>query len=189
MNGLHKCHFRNIMMGCAGMALLALVGCQSKPVAPLDDESTLPTQVSGASDARIMALQSQLNKAGVRVITIGQEYLVSIPSTLLFPMQSPQLTWESYKLLNDLACFLQQFRKITVNVTAFSTRYVSDKREHALTLARARAVAHYLDTQDIDTRFIIAKGLGRDKPILADQKQGEASLNARIEITFRRAVA
>lgn len=170
------------------LLLLLMAGCQSRTGNP-DNLIKLPTHVDGASDAQIIKLQTRLNKDGVRVITIGQDYLLSIPSALIFPEQSPQLTWESYQLLNDIVCFLQQFRKVNVNVTAFSSKYVSPQREHALTLARARAVAEYLWSQDIDSRFVFTQGLGSDKPMGAFGQNKDNSPISRIEITFRRAIA
>ncbi len=170
------------------LLLLATVGCQPRTGNP-DDLIKLPTHVDGASDAQIVKLQTQLNKDGVRMISIGQYYLLSIPSHLLFADQSPRLTWESYQLLNDVVCYLQQFRKINVNVSAHSSKYVSPQREHALTLARALAVADYLWSQDIDSRFVFTQGLGSDKPMGAFKQNSDASPISRIEITFRRAVA
>ena len=168
------------------LAVLHIAGCSrtAQPAADLD----LPTQVNGASDAGIVSLQARLNKAGVNVVSIGQDYLVAIPSGLLFATQSPRLTWESYQLLNNVVCYLQQFRKVTINVSAFSSKYVSKKREHALTLARAEAVAEYLWSQGIDSRFIFTQGAGSDKPIVAFKTRGDLSPNSRIEITFRRAI-
>lgn len=170
------------------LILLSLAGCQHT-ASRVDEPIKLPTHVAGASDREIIALQTRLNKVGVRIITIGQDYLVSIPSVLLFATQSPQLTWDSYGLLNDVVCYLREFRKVSVSVRAFSSKYVSPQREHALTLARARAVAEYLWGQDVDTRFIFTQGMGSDKPDGAFKQYGDGSSVSRIEITFRRAVA
>lgn len=169
------------------LVMFISVGCH-RYQAPTTDESKLPTRVDGASDRVIKKMQNDLVREGARVITMGQNYLISIPSALLFADQSPKINWGAYALLNDVACYLQQFRKITVQVNAFSTPYVSCRREHALTLARANAVADYLWSQGIDSRFIFSKGVGIDKPIIAFAKRGDISQNSRIEITFRRAV-
>ncbi len=169
---------------------MGLSGCQQmRSPQPVFEANKLPTHVDGASDKQIISLQNRLEKNGVRVITMGQDYMVSIPSKLIFARQSPRLTWESYGILNDVVCYLQQFRKINVNVTAFSTKYVSERREHALTLTRARAVGDYLWSQDIDTRFIFTQGLASDKPKGAFTQYEDGSTLSRVEITFRRAVA
>lgn len=170
------------------MVLLTLSGCHKKFwIAPT--QRALPYKVAGASDPAMMNLQASLNRKGVRVITIGQDYLISIPSKALFPNELPQLTWGSYGLLNLVVCYLKQFRKIAINVTAYSNKCISAKRDRALTLARARAVGDYLWSQGIDSRFIFTRGLGSDKPIVAQAGKDDASQNSRIEITFRDAVA
>ncbi len=169
------------------MALLALTGCHKRH---LDlEQAKLPYKVAGTNDRAVMAMQARFNSEGVRVITIGQDYMISIPSAALFPNESPQLTWGSYALLNAVTCYLKQFRKIGVNVTAFSNKCVSAQRDRALTMARARAVGDYLWSQGIDSRFIFTQGLGSDKPIVSFTQQGDQSPNSRIEITFRDAVA
>lgn len=156
----------------------------------LDDPglTKMPARVKGTADARVITLQNKFAKEGVQVVTIGQDYLVSIPAQLLFPNESPQLTWQSYALLNQVVDFLQQFRKVTVSVTGYSMPYVSVRREDALTLARAKSVSNYLWSQGIDSRFIFAEGAGRDKPIAGDPTGGDASVNSRIEITFQDAI-
>lgn len=168
---------------------LLLVGCSGVPpfTPPYSDRSRLPKKVA-APDVTMKKLTKKLSSCGVRIITIGEDYLISIPSTALFPDQSPRLMWESYGLLNNTVRFLKQFRKVAVNVTGYSSKYVSTQRERALTLARARAVADYLWSQGIDSRFIFTEGLGSDKPIMDYARPGDKSQNSRIEITFRDAI-
>lgn len=171
------------------LTLLVLTGCKTKVYRPLENEALkLPYKLEGADDRAIIKLQKTLKRCGVVVITVGQDYLISIPSTSLFPNQSPHLTWASYGLLNNVVRFLKQFRKVAVNVTAYSGKYVSVRREHALTLERARTVADYLWSQGIDSRFIFSEGMGSDKPIMGYVREGDQSPSSRIEITFRDAI-
>ncbi|MCX7118040.1 MAG: type IVB secretion system protein IcmN/DotK [Legionellales bacterium] len=163
--------------------LVLLAGCQK--TRHIIEPATLPYKVNGASDKAMQAMQARFNHEGIRVVTIGQDYMVSIPSSVLFPNESPRLTWRSYALLNAVACYLREFRKVSVNVTAFSNKCVSVDRDRALTRARARAVGDYLWSQGVDSRFIFTQGLGSDKPIVAYTELGDASPNSRVEITFR----
>ena len=179
----------NIARLVTACAIATILGCRPSAVRPIDDSIPLPTHVAGASDASIIWLEKRLSRSGVRVISLGQNYLISIPSGVLFESQSPQLTWASYHVLNEIACYLQQFRKVSLTINAFSTPYVSREREHALTLARAKAVSKYLWSQNIESRFIFTHGLGSDKPISTFKLRGEGSPNDRVEITFRRVVA
>lgn len=188
MRPFYDCYFGKSIKLIVVFSLLVIAGCQSRPGPLAEDVDPLPNYVDGASDRGKIALQTRLIKEGVEVLTIGQDYLITIPATFLFATQSPKLTWNSYQILNDVACYLQQFRKININVTAFSSKYVSRLREQALTQARAHAVADYLWSQGIDSRFIFTQGLGSDKPIVAFTPLGDGSPNSRIEITFRNAV-
>lgn len=172
------------------LTFLLLPSCSKvKVYDPKDSDSLkLPYKVKDTNDKENIRLQKLLINHGVAVITIGQDYLVSIPSGLLFPNQSPQLTWASYGLLNNVVRFLKQFRKVAITITAYSGKYVSVRREHALTIARARAVADYLWSQGVDSRFIFTEGAGSDKPIMGYPGGGDKTPNSRIEITFRDAI-
>lgn len=170
------------------LILVMLLGCHGTKKAVVQIPPALPYKVENSYDKVRMDMRNHFDKNGIKVITLGQEYLISIPSSLLFAQQSPRLTWNSYAVLNDVVCYLKQFRKISVNVTAFSSKCVSSQREHALTLARAQAVGDYLWSQNIDSRFVFTHGLGSDKPILGYRSGQDASPNSRIEITFRDAI-
>ena len=171
------------------VALLVLSGCQhSAPHLIVDEESRLPGVVTGVSDRMILSMEKRLKNQGVRIISRGENYLVSVPAKALFAEQSPRLTWASFQLLNEIACYLRQFRKVGVQVSGYTSPYSSLRREKALSLARADAVANYLWSQGIDTRFIFSHGLGSEKPIFVKAPQGDDSPNARIEITFRHSV-
>ncbi len=184
---------RNLIM-CSGLVACMLLNaccCQGgrgywQP--PADETQQLPYHVDGAYDATIIAFQKKFRSQGIGFVTIGQNYLVSIPSALLFPDQSPRILWPSYAVLNDVSAYLKQFRIVSVHIIAYSSKYKSVRREHALTLARARAVGDYLWSQGVDTRFIFTEGAGSDKPILAQESGSDNSPNARVEITFRNAI-
>ena len=168
------------------VASISLLGCFGNGLPT--DLIKIPKKVAGTADSEAVVLQKKLANQGVQVITIGQDYLIAIPSSALFPDQSPRLNWQSYYLLNRVVLYLRQFRKVAVNVTAYSSQYGSTRREDALTLARAKVISRYLWSQCIDSRFIFAEGAGREKPISAYLAGGDQSINSRIEITFRDAI-
>lgn len=176
---------------CFVATLLMVTACHHRSPAfdATKESDRLPTRVASAQDPGAQHTLRRLLKRGIKVISIGQQYMISIPADSVFSNQSPRIRWESYALLNDVVCYLQQFRKIAVDVTAYSSQYVSPSRERALTAARSQAIADYLWTQDINSRFIFTRGLGSDKPVFFDRSGGDHSPNARIEITFRNEVA
>ena len=180
-------HFTQAIIKIAVLIiLLPLGGCGGRHYRdPAADQPQLPCKLRGACDATVIKYMTKLNKRGVKVITMGQDYLISLPANTLFSDQSPRLMWSSYALLNDVATLLKQFRKVTINVTSYSSQYVSVQRERALTMARSRVVGEYLWSQGVDSRFIFTHGLGSDKPIVRSKQGGDKSVNARVEITFR----
>jgi intracellular multiplication protein IcmN len=169
------------------IALFFIVSCCKEYYALGPEIPKWPCKVTGACDATIIKYMKKLQRKGVTVISIGEDYMISIPATYLFYPQTPRIKWKAYGLLNDVAVFLKQFRKITMYVDSYSSKYVSTRREHALTLARSRVVSEYLWSQAVDSRFIFTQGLGSDKPIMANTSGGDYSTNARVEIKFRRA--
>lgn len=172
----------SVLLLCVGSGCTEYYALEPEP-------AKWPCKPQGACDAAIMYHMKKLNQQGVTVLSVGQDYLISIPAAYLFANQSPRMKWRSYALLNQVAVFLKQFRKVSMHVTTHGSKYVSPARERALSLARSRVVSEYLWSQGVDSRFIFAQGLGSDKPILAYPLGGDRSANARVDITFRNAVA
>ncbi|MDF1684132.1 MAG: OmpA family protein [Legionellaceae bacterium] len=176
------------LKACLMLTLICLTACHSKlPPGIIQNESKLPHKVA-LGDPEIIKLEQRLTGQGVQITSIGQDSLLSIPAKSLFNDQSPRLTRESYKQLNEIACYLRQFRTVGLNVAAFTSRYVSSKREHALSVARAHTVANYLWSQGVDSRLLFTQGMGSDKPIVTSSRPSDKSPNARVEITFRRTI-
>lgn len=181
--------FRTVIYCMMNVALLSACHRTASYDASTGEPEKLPSRVASAQDPGTRSTLKRLHKRGIKVVSIGQDYLISIPADTVFGDQSPRIRWESYGLLNDVVCYLKQFRKVGVDVTAYSSKYVSADRERALTSARAAAIADYLWDQDIDSRFIFTRGLGSEKPIFFNRAGGDSSPNARVEITFRNVVA
>lgn len=169
------------------LIFILISGCNSsKPL--IADSHNLPKHIAGSTDAQIAKLEQILTSKGVKIITIGQMKLISVPSHLIFHEESPRIKWSSYELLNEVAEYLCKFRKISLEVTAYNDCYLSKKRTKSLTLARSREIANYLWSQNVRTRLIFTRGKGNDKPIVAHTNCSDISPNSRIEIIFRRAI-
>jgi intracellular multiplication protein IcmN len=169
------------------MIVMLIVSCHSTIKTPLLPQK-LPTTVAGASDQQIVKLEQSLKQKGVNIIVLGQLYMVSIPSSLIFADESPKINWDSYALLNEIVEYLRKFRKISAYVNGYNSCYINKRRTDALTLARAQEISNYLWQQDIDSRLIFTRGMGSDKPIAASVKCGDTSPNSRVEIVFKRAI-
>ena len=162
----------------------ALFACHPY-VPPLPEAPKLPARIRDACDPRITATKEALRGRGIQVIEMGQMHLLSVPADILFPDQSPRLTWDSYNTLNCIVCYMRAYRKIKTTITTFANLYVSFSRAKALTKARSEAVAHYLWTQDVKSQMIITRGQGSEKPIVVSPMGGDHGMNSRVEISFR----
>lgn len=176
--------FRVLLLGL----LIGLAACQPSWRPSIDPAEILPSRVDGTSDPTVIDQINDFRRRNVQVITMGENYLISVPASLLFADESPRLTWGSYDTLNRVVAFLQQFRKVAVQVTAYGSHYQSAKRDEVLSRTRAQVVANYLWSQGIDSRLMFANGGGARHPIASCGKHGDLSPNARIEITFRDSV-
>ncbi len=172
------------------LAVWGLAGCQRPVVQPEELQALkLPTGVAGASDAQIVFLQQRLRQRNIKIVNIGDEYLISIPSSTIFADQSPKIRWESYAVLNEVACYLRQYRKVAIQVNVYVSPYGSERRQVALSSARAESVSNYLWSQGVDGRLIVAHGQGSQKPVVVKNPPNDRDQNSRIEIIFRRVEA
>lgn len=169
------------------LVLFCLTACQKQPnpVRLVELKPCLPCKICGINDKDIIAGKNFLEKNGIRVLTIGQNYLIKIPADKLFVSGSPKIIWSSHHYLNHVACFLKQFRKIAITITTYSSKCLSVDRDRALTLARSRSIGYYLWNQGVDSRLLFTRGLGRQKPIF---RTNVGNNNSRVEITFKRAI-
>lgn len=174
------------LAACLGVAM---IGC-APSWHPPKDEDRLPKRVRHTSDAKMNKQMQQLNAQGVTVITMGQNYLISIPTARIFADQSPLVLWPAYDTLNDVSAFLAQFRKVAATITVYGgTAYQSKKRELALSQARASFLAKYFWSQGLDARLLFSVGAGATHPIIMGGTQSDQSPNSRVEITFKNEVA
>ncbi|MDP3559522.1 MAG: protein LphA [Legionellaceae bacterium] len=167
---------------------LALGACKPTYVPDEDPRLILPPHVKNTTDKQRLDLQKKLNGEGIRVITMGDDFLISIPAQDIFATQSSRIKWESYKPLNHVAAFLKSYRKIEVTITNFVLPYRTLARQYALAVARSKEVGRYLRSQGIDGRVIFENAtvekVNRDSCGMA----GDKNKRSRIEIVFRNAL-
>jgi intracellular multiplication protein IcmN len=173
---------KTIMM----LLLIGFGGCQShwKP-SQQERNQSLPKSVRNVSDKQIIQQMRSLESQNVTVITLGQDYLISIPSAMLFANHSPRLTWSSYRLLNEIVTYLRNFRIVGMTVTSYTKPYRSQHRTGALAKARSMKVANYLWSQGVDSRLMTTDGVVVTCPYTYCRQKNGISMHSRIEITFR----
>ena len=163
---------------------LSLLACQGRRYYAQTEPLPLPTHLEPVDPIKLQ-LERRLTGERLQIIQIGQHVLIDIPAVLVFNQHSPKISSHSYWILNDVACYIKTFRKVEINVNVHDFCIDKQERMLALTRARASAVANYLIGQGIDSRLVITRGLGNDKPIMENECNQNVLANSRIEISFK----
>ena len=175
------------------LSVLILSACannrQGPPPLDLPEETTVPIRMpKDPATLRIMIehIERDLSEMGVRVINVGEDYLITIPSDSLFIGNSPRIQAASYAILNKVMLYLSCFDKVSVKVAAYTDDEQVDRRSHALTKAQARNVANYFWNGGVQARLLYAKGYGEAEPITLRQTPDGRRQNRRLEVIFRK---
>jgi intracellular multiplication protein IcmN len=141
------------------------------------------------TDKRTYELFNELKKEGVIILTMGQDYRVIVPIDKLFYSSSPRIMKQSYGMLNRVVDYLKQFRKVSVNVSAYS-KDDNKVRAGALSYARAAKISDYLWSQAIDTRLIHtqAHSIGSNEACCTDTTEENGFAQSSVEISFRNVI-
>jgi len=125
---------------------------------------------------------------GVQVIHVGQTFRLVIPSKQLFNPDSANLRRGSAALLKKVTQFINTVTTEQVDVAAYSNRQPQPSRPNgrklALTDRQAQVVISHLWQQGVNTRFIVATGEGRKKPVAWNGTKAGQAKNKRVEIRF-----
>ena len=158
----------------------ALVGCSSSsknndlPLNKYQYGSLYMRQMNYAiNDKLVQAWQAQLEKDGVSIISVGQEYKLTVPTSNLFYANSPRVRWESYGILNDIASYLRCFNKDVIKIAGVTEASGRPERDKALSFNRARSVENYFWGQETGAGLIYIRGY-----VVPEQP-------SRLEISFR----
>lgn len=139
------------------------------------------------TDRKTRKLAEELKKDGVDVLTVGQDYRIIVPIQKLFFNTSPKVMPGAYGTLNRIVEYLKQYRKVSVRVSAFSNDYDS-ARAGALSLARARSVADYIWSQDVDARLVYTQAHSVESGLDCCKQEVDRSREdsrSHLEIIFR----
>lgn len=110
------------------------------------------------NDKKTMQLTNALQGKGVSVVSMGQDYRIKMPASMLFGNHSPKINWSSFSLLGDVAALLGQYRIVNLYVETHVNEDNSNEANKALAVARAREIADFLSRKTDSARIIVARG-------------------------------
>jgi outer membrane protein OmpA-like peptidoglycan-associated protein len=180
----------------AGVAVGAAVGAGSAAALGVSSKPTLGLAALGGAAIGYYVTTIRFDSAGIvqgggQVFTLGDYATIVIPSDRLFDVNSSELLPEAEPILKSVVNVLNHFPDHNILVSGNTSGFGSDKRERALSEARAREVAAFLWTngigdfkpQSLQTRKLMYVGYGDYFPIANNITAKGIRQNSRIQIT------
>jgi len=144
--------------------------------------------IGGALGAYIDAhttLADQLENRGVKVIVLGDQVMLVLPSVLLFNEMTSNIRPHAYSTLDLVTRYISQYPNMSVNVAAYTSDTCISKVNVALSQQQANAIVKYLWIKNINTRLLSANGYGGAKLVTANTPNWSGD-NYRVEITLEK---
>ncbi len=130
-------------------------------------------------------LADKLENRGVKVIVLGDQIMLVLPSVLVFHDMTSNIRLHAYSTLDLVAQYINNYPNMSVNVAAFTSACIPDTVNLALTQQQATAVAKYLWKKGVNTRLLSATGRGGEKLVAANKPDWNSD-NFRVEITLEK---
>jgi len=139
----------------------------------------------GAYYDQTATLADQLENRGVKVIELGDQTLVVVPSSSVFNSATSNIRPTAYPTLDLIAEYISHYPNTTVKISVYTSQMGSDAVNLALSQQQAACIERYLWRRNINTRILTAAGYGGSNPIAKDDGSW-ANENYRIEISFEK---
>lgn len=142
-------------------------------------------QLNQAEMERKMAMEALQNIKGGKVKTDDRGTIITLAGNVLFETGKATLLPAARSTLNDLAKALVRMKAQTLVIEGFTDNTGTDKRNAAVSQARAEAVLGYFASQGISADKMKAVGRGNTNPIAKNTTAEGRATNRRVEIVVQ----
>ena len=105
-------------------------------------------------------LTDKLENRGVKVIVLGDQVMLVLPSVLVFNDMTSNIRPHAYSTLDLVAAYISKYPNMSVNVAAYTSACGSPEAVNlALTQQQSTAVVKYLWSKGINTRLLSASAM------------------------------
>jgi len=176
---------KGVMLGGATGAIVGAIATGATGVLPGAAGGAIFGGALGAYIDSKTSLADQIINRGNKVILLGDQILIVIPSERLFSGGTPVLQPYAYKTLDLVSQFIGNYINISVKVAAYTGSNGPERINLSLSQEQANAVIKYLWRTRIDTRLLYAEGGGGSRPVTESVSDWEGP-NYRVEITLQK---
>ncbi len=138
--------------------------------------------VGAYMDVQEAKLREQLAGTGVSVVREGDNIRLVMPGSITFQTDSASLRSDFYPVLNSVGTVLAKYADTTLRVTGHTDNTGSRSYNMTLSERRARSVADYLATRQIDRSRLFTQGEGFDQPVADNATSSGRAANRRVEL-------
>ncbi len=131
------------------------------------------------------SVADQIINRGNKVIVLGDQVLIVLPSERVFAGGTPTLQPYAYKTLDLVSQLISGYPNMSVKVTAYTGNNGPERINRSLSQEQANAVVKYLWRTRINTRLLYAEGGDGSKPVTASTSDW-AGANYRVEVTLEK---
>lgn len=131
------------------------------------------------------SLADQIINRGNKVIVLGDQILIVLPSERVFVEGTSTLQPYSYKTLDLVSQLISGYPNMSVKVAAYTGNNGPERISRSLTQEQANSVVKYLWRTKINTRMLYAEGGDGFKPVTVTDTDWSGA-NYRVEITLEK---
>ncbi len=133
-------------------------------------------------DKQETVLRERLRDSGVSVTRVGDDIILNMPGNVTFSSDRAELKPAFFEVLNSVALVLNEYDRSLIDVNGHTDSDGPDDYNLDLSTERARSVADYLISQQINPQRLQVRGLGEREPIASNKTARGKAQNRRVEI-------
>lgn len=135
-------------------------------------------------DVQEAKLRQTLSGTGVSVTRDGNNIILNMPSNITFPVNSYAINGEFFNALNSVDLVLKEYDKTLVEIMGHTDSSGDQAYNQILSERRARSVAQYFESRQVNPVRLATYGHGEDYPIASNNSDAGRKLNRRVEIVL-----
>lgn len=135
-------------------------------------------------DVQEAKLRQQLSGTGVSVTRDGDNIILNMPSNITFGVNSYSINGQFFNVLNSVNLVLKEYDKTLVEIMGHTDSTGDRNYNQTLSERRARSVAQYFESRQLNPVRVATYGHGEDYPIASNDNEAGRSLNRRVEIVL-----
>ncbi len=160
----------------------AIVGGRNSTLIGAGVGALVGAGIGSYMDKQEADLRERLRDSGVSVTRVGDDIILNMPGNVTFTSNSAELKPDFYEVLNSVSLVLNEYNRSIIDIEGHTDSDGPEEFNLELSTRRARSVADYLTSQQVDRRRLKVIGLGEREPIASNRTARGKAQNRRVEI-------